>query len=530
MAVMTTVPVLLSDLPEDTGLEREVAEAWGQKNGRWIKAILDKHNNWLKEKNIEEYQNAYDGSIQDIEDREKDRGDGINNKLIANYSQLIIDTVVDYMIAQAPTYKVEDPAQVEDPEADEEEIVKEYRQAITEHLGTKKAHRILKEQLTQGSLASYSCIIHWIEPDGSIDFEEYPVQEVIPVYDTKNRRALVLRSYEIDVPVETDAGVKLEDRTRVEVYDEKYVTWYISDKTGQKFELEEVDEDSKGNPFEHYAGRIPVSIFNNGKPANYKDRLKNVGTSDLSNGAFTLIKDISHKLSDKSNLVEYLMDQYLLLKGVDTDEEEVQKMRKARALALKNPESDAQFISQDQDDTTTKNYMDRLVNMLHDTTFTPNLSELSGKTAYEIKMKYANLDIKAGKKEIYFIEAIMETVAIITDFLNANKLREAGTPEEDIHNILAGKQETEVELYNPDWVDPTLTRNIPQDYQTVATIVATLAGKVPDKYLYELLWFIDDPKKALAEIKEQRKERLEENMGAMGFDQNFRSTESNNDE
>ena len=433
------------------------------------------------------------------------------------------------MIAQAPTFKVEDPAQVEDPDKEEAELVKEYRQAISDYLGTTKAHRVLKEQLTQGSLAAYSCVIHWIEPDGTIDFEEYPVQEVIPVYNTKNRRVLVLRSYDIDVPVESDAGIKLETRKRVEVYDDKFVTWYISDKTGKKFELEEV-ENGKDNPFPHYAGRIPVSIFSNGKPANYKDRLKNVGKSDLSNGAFTLIKDISHKLSDKSNLAEYLMDQYLLLKGVDTDEEEVQKMRKARALALKNSDSDAAFISQDQDDTTTKNYMDRLVNTLHDTTFTPNLSNLEGKTAYEIKMKFANLDIKAGKKEIYFIEAIMETVKIVTDLLNADKLKEAGIDEEEIHNILSGKKETDVELYKSEWVSPNLTRNIPQDYQTVATIVATLAGKVPDKYLYELLWFVDDPKKALQEMKDQREEKLEENMGAMGFNSNFRNTDTNDED
>jgi len=529
MAVTTSVPILLSDLPEDTGLEQEVAEAWGQKNGRWIGKILDQHDAWLRENNIEEYQKAYDGYIEEIEKRDKDRGDGINNKLIANYAQLIVDTVVDYMIAQAPTFKVEDPVQVEDPEADEADIVKEYRQVIKDYLGTTKAHRILKEQLTQGSLAAYSCIIHWIEPDGTIDFEEYPVQEVIPVYNTKNRRALVLRAYDIEVPVDSEAGIKLETRKRVEVYDDKYVTWYISDKTGKKFELEDVEE-GKNNPFPHYAGRIPVSIFNNGKPANYKDRLKNVGKSDLSNGAYSLIKDISHKLSDKSNLAEYLMDQYLLLKGVDTDEEEVQKMRKARALALKNSDSDAAFISQDQDDTTTKNYMDRLVNTLHDTTFTPNLSNLEGKTAYEIKMKFANLDIKAGKKEIYFIEAIMETVAIITDLLNADKLKEAGIAEEEIHSILAGKTETEVELYKSEWVSPSLTRNIPQDYQAVSTIVATLAGKVPDKYLYELLWFVDDPKKALAEMKEQRKEKLEENMGAMGFGNEFTDLEGQNTE
>jgi hypothetical protein len=74
-----------------------------------------------------------------------------------------------------------------------------------------------------------------------------------------------------------------------------------------------------------------------------------------------------------------------------------------------------------------------------------------------------------------------------------------------------------VELYNPDWVSVTLNRNLPQNYTEIATIVATLAGKVPDSYLYELLWFVDDPVKALAEMKAQKEAAVKANMAAMGY-------------
>lgn len=518
MAVLSYVPETLASLFPDNPAGAPEADAWGQANGEWIRNILEKHNAWLKEAEIEKYQAAYDGYLETIDKRDRDRGDGINNKIFVNYFQFIIETCVEYMIGQAPTWKIVDPEQDEEGE-EERDIVKEYRQEIMAILGTKKAHRVLREQLTQGSIAHYSGVIHWVDENGNIDFEEFPVQEIIPVYDTRDRLVMVLRRYPIKMLNEEG---NLVQRTRVEVYDDRYLTYYISDETGQKFILDdtELDENNQGNPVEHKAGRIPVSIFINGSPARYEKRLEKTGTSDLGNGVFSVLEDLAHKISDKSNLVDYLMDQYLLLKGVDTDEKEVQKMRKARALALKHPDSDASFIAPDQEDQTVENYIDRLISIAHDTTFTPKIQDLAGKTAYEIKMKYASLDIKASKKEIYFLEAVTRTVEIITDFLNARRLINAGV--EDVHAVLRGEKESSIELYNPAWVKITLDRNLPQNYQELANIAAMLFGKVPDEDIYaELLWFVDDPVATVLKMKEQRKERLEESLASMGLGGEF---------
>lgn len=519
MAVLNYVPDTLAGLFPEKDIGVPEAEAWGEANGTWIRTLLKEHDAWLKEAEIPKYQQAYDGYIEAIDEREKNRGDDINNKIFANLFQLIIETCVDYMIGQAPTWKVEDPETEEEGE-EERDIIKEYRQEITDHLGTNKAQRVLREQLTQGSIAKYAGVVHWVDEYGNIDFEEFPVQEIIPVYNSKDRLVMVLRRYEVKVP--DKSGNNLITKTRVEVYDDKYVTYYISDETGDAFELDsmELDDDGRGNPIEHKAGRIPISIFINGSPATYSKRLEKTGTSDLGNGVYSVLEDLAHKISDKSNLVEYLLDQYLLLKGVDTDEDEVKKMRKARALALKDPESDATFISQDQDDNAVENHIDRLINIAHDMTFTPKIQDLAGKTAYEIKMQYSSLDIKAGKKEIYFMEAVNRTIEIITDFLNARRLIEAGV--EDYHAVLTGQRESSIELYDPAWVTASLNRNLPQNYEELANIASMLFGKVPDKYIYEeLLWFIDDPKKAVEEMKEQRKKQLEENFESMGLGGDF---------
>ena len=47
--------------------------------------------------------------------------------------------------------------------------------------------------------------------------------------------------------------------------------------------------------------------------------------------------------------------------------------------------------------------------------------------------------------------------------------------------------------------------------------MAELADIVPDSYLYELLWFIDDPQKALEEMKAQKEEASKNSLTAIGY-------------
>ena len=305
--------------------------------------------------------------------------------------------------------------------------------------------------------------------------------------------------------------------TKLEIYDDRYVIYAAG--SDSDFHLDE-DEKETGNPIEHKAGRIPVAIYQNQLPAKYKERIKGYGKSDLAYGALELIVAYCHGISDKANLMEYLQDQYLLLTGVDVDENEVLKMRKARALALKDKESKAEFIAQDQADGAIENGLTRQKNDLYDTTNTPRLSELQGSTATEIKMKYSGLDIKAGKKEPALVQFIKQFTAVLTDFLNAQKLIEQG--EQDTFPTVSDLDEIEkrVELYQAEWLDVSITRNLPQNYEELANIVSTLSGIVPRSYLYELLWFIDDPQKAIEEMDAEEEASSQNSLTAIGLGAN----------
>lgn len=507
------------------------APTWARDNGAWLNRIIQNHRAYLKEGQVELFQAAYDGELPTIAARKKARGDGTEYKLQVNLAQVIIDTPVDYMLGKPPVWTVEDPEQVMNPdtgETTEREIVTEYRKDIIKLLQNEDARRVLAEQLRQGGIGGQSVIISWVDEKGNIDFEEFPINECIAVMDTRGRLLMLIRYYDDEVLLAD--GVNTVTRTRVEVYDDKYITYYLADAAGTSYELDDreinpetvVAEDPgkglyvyEGNPVVHLAGRIPISLFINGQAAQYKKRVKRAGTSDLGNGVLSLLEALAHGVSDKANLAEYLQDQYLLLKGVDVDENEVLKMRKARALALTSENSDASFISQDQEDKSIENFLDRLENLVYDQTFTPKLKDLNGATATEIKMKYANLDIKVGKKEIYFNGAIKQFTQVLTDFLNAKRLIAEGYNREEVYDILTDTVEADIELYNADWLTCTLTRNLPQNYKEIADIVTELGDIVPESYLYELLWFIEDPKAALEEMKAQRKQKQKDTMDTL---------------
>ena len=507
MAVSNYIPQTLAEM---TVVNKAVAERWIKDNAAWVATMIEKHTAWIKDTDVSMYQAAYDGELEEIEKRTKARDGGTENKLISNYVQIIVDTLVDYMLGKSPIYTVEDPDQ-DDEETEEREIITEYRKKIMKLLQN-KALLEFSALLREMCISGYGSIIVWVDETGAIDYKEYPVDEIVPVYDGRGRLRLVMRKYTVDV---WENGGEVT-KYRLEVYDKRYVTYYIGESEGT-YSLDPA-ETVTGNPIEHYAGRIPVVVCQNQLPAKYEERVKGYGKSDLAYGVVPLAVAYCHGVSDKANLMEYLQDQYLCLTGVDVDENEVLKMRKARALALKNKESKADFIAQSQDDNAVENGLTRMKNDIFDTTNTPRLSELEGATATEIRMKYSGLDIKAGKKEPLLTQAFTQFLSILTDLLNTQKLNADGAQTGTYETITAPELiELRDDLYQSEWVSVTISRNLPQNNKELADIVAELADIVPDSYLYELLWFIDDPQKALEEMKAQKKEASKNSLTAIGY-------------
>lgn len=523
MAVVNKIPQLL-DSYSTLAAAQGVAEAWVSTNSAWLAKLLTDHKQLIVDQGVELHQATYDGALEDIDKRDKSRGDDVNHKIMASYAQLLVDTPVDYLLGKPIVWAMKDPKQLEGVT---QATLDEYRKELLQLLESEDAQRVLRELLTQGGIAGVSAVIGWVDERGKIDYEEFPYQEIVPVYDTRGRLKLVVRFYRVNMAAADSSDDKYV--YKAEIYDSRYVTSVISDEQGNNWAL---DPDEKPPVIDHKAGRIPVAIFTNGTPARYTERRKKAGVSDLAGGLLSLIVEYAGSMSDKANAVDRMQDQLLKLIGVQlgTNSNEAQgevlAMRKARAIALKSEKADAAFINPSQEDGAVENHLDRLRDTLHEMGGIPKLSDLSGATATEIKVKYAGLDIKAGKKETYFRGAIKQLLAVLTDFLNARKL--AGGKE-----LPEGYQEKLQDpaangLYSSDWVDFTINRNLPQNFLEIAQIVSTLSGKVPDSYLYELLWFIPDPQAALDAMKKQSEDAAAASsqaaLNAMGLGGEFSST------
>lgn len=200
------------------------------------------------------------------------------------------------MLGKSPIYTVEDPDQ-DDEETEEREIITEYRKKVMKLLKD-KAQGEFSDLLRDMCIGGFGSIIVWVDEKGNIDYSEYPIQEIIPIYDGRKRLRLLFRRYEVGVWENGSETTK----TKVEVYDDRYVTYYTGDSM-ESLHLDET-EAKTGNPIEHKAGRIPVVVCQNQLPAKYSERVKGYGKSDLSYGVVPLAVAYCHGLSDKANLME----------------------------------------------------------------------------------------------------------------------------------------------------------------------------------------------------------------------------------
>lgn len=168
MAVSSYIPQTLAEMKK---VNQVTAERWIKDNASWVAAMVAKHDSWIKDNAVDLYQAAYDGELDEIEQRDKARDGGTENKLISNYVQIIIDTLVDYMLGKSPIYTVEDPDQ-DDEETEEREIITEYRKKVMKLLKD-KAQGEFSDLLRDMCIGGFGSIIVWVDEKGNIDYSEY---------------------------------------------------------------------------------------------------------------------------------------------------------------------------------------------------------------------------------------------------------------------------------------------------------------------------------------------------------------------
>jgi len=135
-----------------------------------------------------------------------------NNKLPSGYFKMLTDQKVNYSLGKDITFKTNDS------------------DTLSGNLG-KGFQRLLKKVATEASTSVIGWLHPYIDDKGQLKTRNVPSEQVIPVYQPYDNRALelVIRYYQVTVRNVDGEAVRV---TRVEVWDEEEVTYYQeNDKT-----------------------------------------------------------------------------------------------------------------------------------------------------------------------------------------------------------------------------------------------------------------------------------------------------------
>lgn len=199
----------------------------------------------------------------------------------------------------------------------------------------------------------------------------------------------------------------------------------------------------------------------------------------------TLIDAMDKAMSEKANDVDYFADAYLVLKNAYVDDKQVKEIRSNRLININGENAasaDANFLAKPDADTTQENLINRLVDAMYQISNVVNLEDdsFSGNiSGVALQMKFQAMQDMARTKSLKFRKALRQ---VIQAWANVQRI-----------SLDQAK------------LDIKFTQSIPHNLTEEANFVSALYGKVPTEILYRQLSFIDDPKAAVEELKEEQR-------------------------
>lgn len=254
----------------------------------------------------------------------------------------------------------------------------------------------------------------------------------------------------------------------VDVYDKFMVKHYTM--TGMNGNLKYADEEF------HYFGQCPANVF-------YMPDEKSVFDCVLS-----LQDSVNELLSAEIDDYAAFCDAYMILEGVDADQDDIAAMKANRVLLL--PEgAKATYLTKAAQDAQVENILKRLHDSIYRIAQCPDFSSESFATGAEsgvaIRYKLTGMETRAGKIEAEMKKALQRRVEIICG-MAALKLGEA--------------------VFRDIQID--FVRNIPADTNAIVNMVNTLKGTVSDKTLLGQLDFVGDVEAELELLQAQKQENM----------------------
>lgn len=229
-----------------------------------------------------------------------------------------------------------------------------------------------------------------------------------------------------------------------------------------------------GEPEPHPYSGLPVIEF-----------IENEERQGLFDSVKTLINGLNKAASEKANDVDYFADSYLKVIGIELDEDSPADMRDSRIINLYGdaPKIDAQFMEKPNADQTQEN----LIKMLKDSIFA--ISMVANMTEED----FGN----ASGTALAFKLLSMSNLAKMKD-------RKMQSAFNSMYEVVFSVAPEGIDRESWKDIQYTFSRNVPKNEKEEAEIVALLDGHVSDERKLSYLSTIDDPKKELEKLDDER--------------------------
>ena len=407
---------------------------------------------------LNKYKNYYDG-IQKILNKSYSDPSKPCNKTVINYMKNIADSYAGYLATPGfISYQSEN---------DIEDImdILRYNDYQTEDAD------LLLDALIYGTAAE----LMYNDKSGHTRFRLIDPRQCFGVYDDTLSGDLLyfVRFYEADSWDDSNLYY-------VDVYNDFYIKHYSM--SGINGTLEFLGEEP------HYFFQCPANIFTLPDEKSIFDCV--IGLQD----------SINELLSAEIDDYSAFCDAYLVLEGLDADDEDIASMKENRVLLLP-PGSSASWLTKNTNDTQIENTLKRIHDSIYRTAQCPDFSSESfvGGVSSGIAIQYrlTGMENRAGIIEGRMRKALQRRIEIICG----------------VASLKLGE-----EVFRDIEID--FKRNIPADITNTINLINNLKGTVSDATLIGQLDFVQDVNAELEKVKEQRAEQMSlYSFSAPGFEE-----------
>ncbi len=196
--------------------------------------------------------------------------------------------------------------------------------------------------------------------------------------------------------------------------------------------------------------------------------------------------------SDRVNDKEQFVDAFLFLKDIELDTDRAKELKLEKILMAFTEHGDAKYLSKVLNEADTEVLKKSLNDDMHKFSMVPDLSDekFSGNASgVAIEYKLIGFENMITNKEAFFFKGLRERLKLYIAFL-ADKTKEM--TQIDVHDI---------EIIS--------SRNLPQDDEKKADMVAKLRGVVSDTTLRGVLSFVKDEESEVKRLEEQNRQESE---------------------